>query len=345
MNRPVGVIEGFYGRVWSWEERHQMVQFLSQNGFSGYWYAPKADHHLRKQWAENWSQQQFQQLLELSHHCAENDICFGVGLSPLAIFESWKREGKDQLIKRLKQIMQLNPRGLAILFDDMPGDLPILARIQSDIAHLVADHVDVKQLIVCPSYYSFDPVLEELFGKMPEGYWNDLGRYLDSSIDLFWTGDRVVSENYSAAGIDRIAEAFRREPVIWDNSIVNDGRKTSPYLNVRSMYALSEVAESVQSVLVNPMNAAALSEIVLLTLTKEGSKQQRLAAAIGDLAPTLQKQLHDNLELFNERGLEQLSESDKLQLREAFSQQEIPVAQNVINWLNGEYRFDPACLT
>lgn len=343
---PLGVIEGFYGKVWTWPERKAMLAFLARQHFSSYWYAPKADNHLRKSWFENWQKTEFEQLAELSGYAAQQQIRFGIGLSPLGLYSEWRQgAGRDKLLQRLRQIAVLNPQGLALLFDDMQGDLPVLAQTQADIAHFVADNIDVKQLILCPSYYSFDPILEQLFGKMPENYWQDLGQCLDPSIDIFWTGDKVISSEYPIAGLQNITEAFQRKPVIWDNSIVNDGRKTSPFLTVRAMYSAQELAENVNGIIINPMNAPALSQIPLASLTLSGSAEHRFHQALLQEAPELKEAILSSLALFSEKGREHLSVEDIALLNKHFRAQRSPVAQDIISWLEGAYQFDPACLT
>ena len=46
----LGLIEGFYGKPWSWQERAETVSWLGARGFRFYLYAPKADTHLRRRW-------------------------------------------------------------------------------------------------------------------------------------------------------------------------------------------------------------------------------------------------------------------------------------------------------
>jgi hyaluronoglucosaminidase len=46
-----GIIEGFFGRPWSWQTRQTYASFLKQNNYQYYIYAPKADRYLRRQWS------------------------------------------------------------------------------------------------------------------------------------------------------------------------------------------------------------------------------------------------------------------------------------------------------
>src|SRR5690606_279775 len=52
MDVEFGLIEGFYGRPWSWEERAGTIETLAPHGYRFYLYAPKADPYLRKRWKE-----------------------------------------------------------------------------------------------------------------------------------------------------------------------------------------------------------------------------------------------------------------------------------------------------
>ena len=50
----LGLIEGFFGRPWSWAERRDAVRFLRPHGYRFYLYAPKADAMLRRLWQQPW---------------------------------------------------------------------------------------------------------------------------------------------------------------------------------------------------------------------------------------------------------------------------------------------------
>ena len=318
-----------------------MVNFLARNGFNSFWYAPKSDVSLRKHWQTEWDKVTFSSLLVFREHCLNSNVRFGIGFSPLGLYSDWREgQGREQLRKRLVQVNELRPDGLAILFDDMQGDLPSLAQTQIEIIHFIKAHSDINQLVLCPTYYSFDPVLEELFGKQPENYWRDLGRHLDSGIDVFWTGDKVISKSYQNESLDKITSLLQRKPLIWDNSIVNDGKKTSPFLTLKPMFNMEFIAPHVRGVVINPMNAPALSEIPLASLLFQGSDDERFAQALDYIAPEL-----GCLELFVVKGWDNLTESEQNKIKHNFQDLSHPVAQEVLSWLAGNYQFDPACLT
>ena len=47
-----GIIEGFYGRPWTWEERRHVGGVLAAAGMDTYVYAPKDDPLHRERWRE-----------------------------------------------------------------------------------------------------------------------------------------------------------------------------------------------------------------------------------------------------------------------------------------------------
>src|SRR4028119_371241 len=88
----LGIIEGFFGLPWSWEERRDAVRFLAPRGYSFYFYAPKADAWLRKRWQEPHPDSEMESLAALRAQCRAEGVRFGIGLSP---FELHLHEGED----------------------------------------------------------------------------------------------------------------------------------------------------------------------------------------------------------------------------------------------------------
>src|SRR5437879_12288787 len=53
-------------------------------------------------------------------------------------------------------------------------------------------------------------------------YLKQLGKLLDSSIGIFWTGPEIVSETIPAESIRELQRVLRRKPLLWDNLHRND---------------------------------------------------------------------------------------------------------------------------
>src|SRR5690554_714989 len=170
MTVELGIIEGFYGPLWSWAERRQLVSTLATHGYGFYLYAPKADPYLRRRWQEPHPAEQIGALTEFASFCRREGVRFGVGLSPFEVFNNFDEAAREALAKKLKMLDRLGMQELAILFDDMHPDTPELARTQAGIIKWVQEHTGADKVSVCPTYYSDDPVLDRVFGERPADY-------------------------------------------------------------------------------------------------------------------------------------------------------------------------------
>ena len=94
MTPELGVIEGFYGKPWSWDTREAQASFLKPRGYDFYLYAPKADAYLRKRWREDHPAPEADRLARMAAHCRAIGMRFGVGLSPYEAYRDFGDEAK-----------------------------------------------------------------------------------------------------------------------------------------------------------------------------------------------------------------------------------------------------------
>jgi len=254
---------------------------------------------------------------------------------------------RKKLAGKLAEINQLQPDVLCILFDDMRGDIAGLAELQVHICEDIAAMSSAQRIILCPTYYSDDPVLERVFGPKPNNYWSDLGRELAAGIDFFWTGEQVCSPAFSCESVAAITEAMARPPVLWDNYPVNDGAKMCRKLHLRPFEDRPGDREQwLRGHLANPMNQPWLSRIPLCTMLDATVSMQGFAAAVRQQCPeSLALLLERDVALFQDRGLDCIAEVQRQQLLRDYDAIEHPCAREVSQWLRGAYAFDPACLT
>lgn len=346
MARPeLGLIEGFFGLPWSWEERAAAVEFLGPRGYSFYLYAPKADAFLRRDWDEPHPADALERLAGFAALCRANGMRFGIGLSP---FELHLQEGdgwKERLKAKLAGLDEIGADDLAILFDDMRGDVPGLAARQAEIAAFAAERTGASRLVFCPSYYSDDPVLDLAFGRRPDGYLEDLGRLLDPAIEIMWTGEEVCARELSPAHLDRVAEAIGRKPFLWDNYPVNDGTRMAQHLHLRAFTGRpAAIGPHVSAHGINLASQAVLSRIPALTLVESyaagagyeyGAAFERAARAV--LGADLAARLRRDLLSFQDRGRDRLSEARRAELRGIYAAFDHQAAREVIAWLDGRW--------
>lgn len=342
MTPELGLIEGFFGRPWGWADRAEAVRFLAPHGFGFYLYAPKADPFLRRRWQESHPAGELAELAAFAEICRGENVRLGIGLSPFELHLHPETHWQAPLARKLAEIDQAGVQDLALLFDDMRGDVPDLAERQAAIVHFAAERTRASRIICCPSYYSDDPILDIAFGDRPPFYLEQLGRLLDPTIRIMWTGEEVVSREFSSGHLERVAHSLGRKPFLWDNYPVNDGPLMSQHLHLRGFTGRpASIAPHVAAHGINLASQPLLSRIPALTLAESYARGEgyeydsafgRAATAV--LGERLAERVRRDLLALQDRGLDRLAERRKI-LRERYAAFDHAAAREIVDWLDG----------
>lgn len=343
----LGIIEGYFGKPWSFSERKQVAARLRPLGYSFFHYAPKADAFLRRRWRERHPDAVLVQLAELASHCRGLGMRFGVGLSPYELYRDYSGPARADYLAKLRALDDIGLDELAILFDDTRGDVSDLAAKEAEIVHDAMAVTRASRIVMCPTYYSDDRMLDVVFGERPAGYLEDLGRRLDPRAGVYWTGEEICAREYSPGHLVRVADALRRTPVLWDNYPVNDGPRMSRFLHLRAFTGrTSDVASHIAGHAINPALQPHLTLIPAATLAasyREGARYCYMAAfrdASRTMAgPDLAAMLEVDLLFLQDLGLDHLRE-DRERLRARYAVVDHPMAVEVVRWLDGAYTVD-----
>ena len=344
MTPELGLIEGFFGRPWSWAQRTEAIRFLAPHGYRFYLYAPKADAFLRRRWREPYPEAELAALAELRSACQSAGIRFGIGLSPFELHLHADKGWQAALAAKLAELGQLEPDDLAILFDDMRGDVPDLAERQAAIVHFAAERSGAGRILCCPSYYSDDPILDVAFGARPPFYLEQLGRLLDPAVQIMWTGPEVCARELTPGHLARVAGQLRRKPFLWDNYPVNDGARMAQHLHLRGFTGRpASIAGQLAGHGINPASQPLLSRIPALTLAesyREGDAYDYRAAfaraARTVLGEELAERVAKDLLTLQDRGLDRLAERRTV-LRDRYAGFDHPAAREITAWLDGAW--------
>lgn len=344
MTVELGIIEGFFGRPYGWDERTELMRRLAPHGYGFYLYAPKADGYLRRRWREAHPEAEMEALAAFAVDCRSAGVRFGVGLSPYELHLDFDGPWRETLAAKIAGFDAMGVQDLAILFDDMRGDLPELARRQIEIVEFAASKTAAGRVIVCPSYYSDEPVLDRVFGARPTNYLADLGRGLDPAIEIMWTGEEVCAREFSPGHLDRVASEIRRKPFLWDNYPVNDGPRMSQHLHLRGFTGRpASIGPHISAHGVNTASQATLSAIPSLTLAESYERGEAYEyagafrrAAIEVLGASLADRIERDLGWLQDAGLDRLGER-KPAFRERYAAIDHPAAREIVAWLDGAY--------
>ncbi len=340
----LGIIEGYFGRAWTWPSRKAVISCLAPAGYEFFHYAPKSDSKLRREWRERHTPQIMDEIIACKDHCHSVGMRFGVGLTPYGAQLDFSAETKQMLATKLDMFNTVKIDDLVILFDDTRGDIDNLAEKQAEIVAFCLDHSRAAHFFFCPSYYSDDTVLDHVFGKRPTQYLETLGRMIDPAVSVYWTGEEVCSAEYSLGHLRNVAERLGRNVCLWDNYPVNDGPRMSQYLHLRGFTGrTAEIALNVTGHAINPASQSILSCIPALTLVASYRQAENyqygqafMDAAVAVVGIDLATMLRDDLLIFQNTGLDRLGER-KIILRHKYEAVDHPAALEIIDWLDGGY--------
>ncbi|XP_072516217.1 protein O-GlcNAcase [Salminus brasiliensis] len=223
-----GVVEGFYGRPWTMEQRKELFRREQKWGLNTYLYAPKDDYKHRMYWRELYTSEEAEQLMTLITAAKARDVEFVYAISPgLDITFSNPKE-VAALKRKLSQVCMFGCRSFALLFDDIETEMcaadkeafSSFAHAQVAITNQVFQHLQEPQtFLFCPTDYCAAFCTPSVSQST---YLHTVGEKLLPAIDILWTGPKVVSQDISVASIEEVSTVLRRPPVIWDNIHAND---------------------------------------------------------------------------------------------------------------------------
>ncbi len=342
---PLGIVEGYFGRTWSWQDRAAVIAKLAPSGFGFFHYAPKVDSKLRRDWQQLHYGKEAKELAGFAEICHENHVRFGIGLTPYGAHLDFDDEAKAILKVKLAQFDAWGIDDLAILFDDMRGDFEDLAQRQAEIVAFCCANSKASRFFMCPSYYSNDPLLDRVFGERPKAYLETLGKLLDPTIAVYWTGEEVCSPEISCGHVRDIADQLGRKVALWDNYPVNDGPRMSQHLHLRAFTGRhANLGEHISHHAINPASQPILGCIPALTLPlcyAQGDEYRYgeafMEAATQICGDELAAMLQANLPTLQHVGLDRMETETKEKLRTKYSAINHPAAAEIIDWLNGGY--------
>ena len=226
-----GVLEGFYGRPWSHEQRQRLFVWMKAWGLNTYFYAPKDDLKHRADWRSCYASDELTVLESLVRECRGKGLRFVYGLGP-GLDIIYSSEGtRETLLKRFRQLAGIGVTDFSLLFDDIPDTMlaqdravfdsfaDAQATLSNEIWSVLRSECGGERFLFCPTPYCGRMERAQLGGK---GYLDRLGERLDPSIDIFWTGPEIISSSIAEDHLAALAQTLRRPPLIWDNLHAND---------------------------------------------------------------------------------------------------------------------------
>ncbi|MFC3899046.1 beta-N-acetylglucosaminidase domain-containing protein [Lentzea rhizosphaerae] len=271
-----GIVEGFYGRRWTYAEQQEQIDFAASVKSNSYVYAPKDDPYHRDRWREPYPADRLAELGELAKRAAVSHVQFTYSLAPGLSMCYSKDSDRDAIQAKLAQLHSSGIKSFALLLDDIdyakwncsedqaeygPPNRTNAARAQNDLLNDTALTIrnqmpDVGPLIT---------VLTEYGDITPTPYKRVFRDGLDKSVVVMWTGTAVVPRAITRKESERAKELWGRKTLIWDNYPVNDYPDAAGRLFLGS-YSDREPGLQVEGLLANPMSQAYASRVAMFEM-------------------------------------------------------------------------------
>ncbi|MDE6821438.1 beta-N-acetylglucosaminidase [Bacteroides acidifaciens] len=257
-----GVVEGFYGTPWSHQARLSQLKFYGKNKMNTYIYGPKDDpYHSAPNWRLPYPEKEAAQLQELVTVANNNEVDFVWAIHPGQDIK-WNQQDRDILLAKFEKMYQLGVRSFAVFFDDISGE-GTNPQKQAELLNYIDENFvqtkpDVTPLIMCPTEYN------KSWSNPKGNYLTTLGGKLNPSIQIMWTGDRVVSD-ITRDGISWINERIKRPAYIWWNFPVSD--YVRDHLLLGPVYGNdTTISGQMSGFVTNPMEHAEASKIAIYSV-------------------------------------------------------------------------------
>ena len=257
-----GVVEGFYGTPWSHQARLSQLKFYGKNKMNTYIYGPKDDpYHSAPNWRLPYPEKEAVQLQELVAVANSNEVDFVWAIHPGQDIK-WNQQDRDILLTKFEKMYQLGVRSFAVFFDDISGE-GTNPQKQAELLNYIDENFvqtkpDVTPLIMCPTEYN------KSWSNPKGNYLTTLGEKLNPSIQIMWTGDRVISD-ITRDGISWINERIKRPAYIWWNFPVSD--YVRDHLLLGPVYGNdTTISGQMSGFVTNPMEHAEASKIAIYSV-------------------------------------------------------------------------------
>lgn len=275
--RVRGVVEGFYGPLYSFEQRRELFRFLGRAGMNAYIYAPKLDPYHRDEWRAPYAADYLEHFGELARLGEDIGVQFNFAISPGLTFDPAAGDLEVLRIK-LRSIFDAGVRDFCLFFDDIeagrPGSDPV---VQADIVIAIRQFLRAldpgTSLTFISNFYAGTAAefVEDRspFGRLftiPSSQYFAGYQRIPTDVPIMWTGPAVFSERISTSDAQAMRDYVQRPIWVWDNYPVNDALVMNELFLGPYVGRDAGLGQALDGILVNPMLQPEATKIPLWTI-------------------------------------------------------------------------------
>ena len=207
-----GLIEGFYGPPWSWDDRGALAAWCAERGLGHYVYAPKDDPKHRERWADPYDRAE---LAGFESFAALDTLALGFAISPGLTIDCDSADDRAALAGKVDQVLAVGARSVVLALDDIPFGGGDQGSAHARLTTWLHEHLGGRAALAL--------VPTEYVGVRSSPYLDALAAGVPAEVPIGWTGRAVVNDSITVADARaRAASLGDRPPLLWDNVPVND---------------------------------------------------------------------------------------------------------------------------
>lgn len=273
-----GVIEGFFGRPYSFEERRALFLFTGRAGLDTYIYAPKEDPFHRDRWRDPYPADYLAHFQELATLGLDTGVRFVFAIAPGLDYDP-AADDLTVLIDKLDTIRTTGVRDFCIFFDDVFGAMAGAdPAVQADIvigvfAALRARDPSTSLCFISQFYEGTAEQLatdsSRLGGLYPDHTSSEAYaayQRIPLEVPIMWTGPAVFTDRLTVSEAAAFRAFVGRPVLLWDNYPVNDTLLVNDLFLGPYTGREADLESALDGIFVNPMLQAAATQIPLWTV-------------------------------------------------------------------------------
>ena len=269
-----GIIQGYYGHMWDWNDIGDMMDFISEYKMNTFLYGPKDDPYHRANWRDPYPAESMVEFGKLAKKLETDNVNFVWALHPAVgqIYDYNNPDDWDVLIGKIKSLYDVGVRQFAVFMDDSNA-----TTANNTVAQFVAmmnklqDWADANgcaPFIICPTHYS------QSTGAAQQTYWQAL-QNLDPRIAIMYTGNSTIGRiDEAIVSFPAVETRMGRPITMWFNYPVNDwsGSTSGGELSVQGNLNFGPVkmvapdVTSLDGLLSNPMTECLPNKVALFSI-------------------------------------------------------------------------------
>ena len=219
----MGYIEGYYGRLLSWQSRSTLLKFLSHLDMNLYIYGPKEDPYNRIKWFELYPDEELENFKRFKEEASSLGITVYFSLSPGMSQDQEGTSNLESLKNKFNQLQSVGFSDFGIFFDDLESEKDAnLGREHGYILTEMSKYLDkssTSPLLFCPTVYCNSIANNDISNS---SYLKALDETIPSNLSMLWTGKAVVSQSIDNKEIKELQKIISNPVLIWDNYYAND---------------------------------------------------------------------------------------------------------------------------